>query len=64
VHIELIPESIVEMLTWPLNPDSELLNEVVMARCFKELKPKERASLLQTYMCKSLDTLAYNVVLE
>jgi hypothetical protein len=46
VLIELIPESIVEMLRWPLNPDSEPLNEVVMARCFRELKLEERVSLL------------------
>jgi hypothetical protein len=50
VLIELIPEAITEMLRWPLNPDNEPLNEVVMARCFRELIPEDRFSLLQTYL--------------
>jgi hypothetical protein len=61
--VELIPESITKML-WPLNLDNELLIEFVMAKCFRELRHEERVSLLQTYLCKSLDTPANNGVLE
>jgi hypothetical protein len=64
VLIEVIPKSITEMLRWPLNLDNEPLNEVVMAKCFRELRPEERVTLLQTYLCKSIDTIADNVVLE
>jgi hypothetical protein len=46
VLIEITPQSISEMLRWPLNPDSEILNEIVLAKCFRELKPEERVSLL------------------
>jgi hypothetical protein len=64
VLIELIPQSIVEMLRWPLNPDSEILNEIVLAKCFRELKPEDRVSLLQSYLCKNLDVPTDNVVIE
>jgi hypothetical protein len=64
VLIEINPQSIYEMLRWPLNHDIEILNKIVLAKCFKELKPKERVDLLQTYMWINLDAPSDNVILE
>jgi hypothetical protein len=33
-----------------------------MARCFRELIPEDRFSLLQTYLWKSFDNPTYNIV--
>jgi len=64
VLIEITPQSISDMLRWPLNLDSEILNEIVLAKCFIELKLEERDSLLETYLCRNLDVPIDNVVLE
>jgi hypothetical protein len=41
-----------------------MLNEIVLAKCFRELKPEDRVSLLQSYLCKNLDVPMDNVALE
>jgi hypothetical protein len=52
------------MMRWPLNPDSEPLNELVAAKCFRELESKERVTLLQSYLCTNLDVSGDNVVIQ
>jgi hypothetical protein len=64
ILIELTPQSIVEMMRWPLNPDNEALNEFISAKCFRELKLEERVTLLQSYLCRKLDVPDDNVVIE
>ena len=64
VLIELIPQSIVEMLRWPLNHNNEALNEFVSAKIFRELNPKERVTLLQSYLCRKHDVPTENDVIE
>jgi hypothetical protein len=64
VLIEINPQSISEMLRWPLNPDSEMLDETVLAKCFRELNSQDRVTLLQSYLCQNLDVPADNVTLK
>jgi hypothetical protein len=64
VLIEVTTESIIEMLRWPLDPESEVLNEFVLAKCFRELKPDDRVVLLQSYLCKNVDVPGDNIILE
>jgi hypothetical protein len=52
------------MMRWPLNPDSEPLNEFIEAKCFRELKPEERVTLLQSYLCRNIDVPDDNVVIQ
>jgi hypothetical protein len=53
VLIEITSLSISEMLRWSLNPNNETLDEIVLAKCFRELNP-HRVALLQSYLCKNL----------
>jgi hypothetical protein len=39
VLIKINPQLISKMLRWPLNPDNEMLDETVLAKCFRELNP-------------------------
>jgi hypothetical protein len=64
VLIELTTQSIAEMLRWPLDPDNETLNEFVLDKYFRELNPQDRATLLQNYLCETLDDTANDVTLE
>jgi len=52
------------MMRWPLNPDSEPLNEPVVGKCFRELESKERDTLLQSYLYTNLDVLGDIVVIQ
>jgi hypothetical protein len=38
--MEITPQSISEMLRWPLNLDNEMLNEIILDKCFRELNPR------------------------
>jgi hypothetical protein len=57
-------ESIVEMLRWPLDHENEVLNEFVLAKCFRELKPHDKMVLLQSYVCINVDVHVDNIILE
>jgi len=52
------------MLRWPLNLDYEMLNEIILTKCFIELKPQDRVTLLQSYLCKNLYVSPDNCTLE
>jgi hypothetical protein len=52
------------MLRCPSNPNCETLNEIILAKCFRELKPHDRVAILYYYLCKNLDVLVDDVTLE
>jgi hypothetical protein len=52
------------MLRWPLNPDNEMLDETVLAKCFRELNPWDRSSLLHTYLCHNIGVPIDDVILK
>jgi hypothetical protein len=64
VLIEINPQSISEMLRWPLNPDSETLDETVLAKCFRGLNSQDRVTLLHLIYGIILTSLADNVTLK
>jgi hypothetical protein len=64
VIIEINPQSISKMLRWPLNPYSEMLDETVLAKCFRDLNFQDRVTLLQTYLCQNLNIHVDNVTLK
>jgi hypothetical protein len=41
-----------------------MLNETVLAKCFRELNPNDRVALLHSYLCKNLDVPTDDVTLE
>jgi hypothetical protein len=41
-----------------------VLNEIVLAKCSRELKLDDRVVLLQSYLCKNLDVHENNVTLK
>jgi hypothetical protein len=46
ILVELNAQTINAMMRWSLNLDSEPLNELMVAKSFRELEPKDRVSLL------------------
>jgi hypothetical protein len=41
-----------------------MLDETVLAKCFRVLNSQDRVSLLQSYLCQNLDIPADNVTLK
>jgi hypothetical protein len=52
------------MLKFPQNPQSETLNERVLAACFKELSSQDKTTLLQSYLGQNINVPEDNVILK
>jgi hypothetical protein len=64
VLFEVNSQLISKLLKLPLNPESEILDEIVLAQCFRELNSQDRIMILQSYICQNLDVPVYTVILK
>jgi hypothetical protein len=55
---------IFEMLKLPQNLESEILNERVLAECFKGLSYHDKTSLIKSYLCQNINLPGNNVNLK